>query len=248
MKKETLSILKHELDTHEYANDGKYDIYRLFKIFTETEIEHYKDLFNANLAQEFKDFILNNLSKLRGLPRNPDGSIQELEILEARALAHKVSYPLVTLNTRFYQRDQEHFVDNVEKAVGNTKPKILEVGSGVIPFSSFKLAQCNIGKISTMDKFYISNKSIENLDCTPYNEYFLSTTNIDDYDIVVANKACLAIEPIVKHCKEKNKPYLMKLCDCEAPGGTMQGWHDYLPQIDPNIKFGEKDYAYNLDL
>lgn len=250
MKIETYNNLINELNSNEYSNDHSiYNVKRLFKIYTETEITHFQDLFNTSLAQDFKDFIISNLHNFRGISKDEGAEVYETELMLIRASAQKRSFPLTALNsTRFYRKSQESFVKDVEKIIGESKPKILEVGSGQVPYSSFLLAKDNAGEISTMDKFVLSNKTIENLNCRPYDEYFISSTNIKYYDFVVANKACLAIEPIVRHCKEEKKPYFMKLCTCEAPGGTMEGWHEYLKHIDPQIQFADKDYAFNLDM
>ena len=146
------------------------------------------------------------------------------------------------------KKNQEDFTYYIEKLVGTDKLRILDVGIGQIPYSSILLAHDNMGEIDTMDKFTISNKSISNLNCNPHDEYFGSKTSVHDYDLVVANRACSAIEHIVANCVAQKRPYLIKLCACNAPDGTIESWEDYLRAIDPQISYAQDDYAYDLDL
>lgn len=251
MKKETEKILLNELELYPYGNDGKYEIDRLFKIYTETEIEKLSDIFDESKQRDFKNFIIENTHLMRGLKKDENGNILEEEIRYARTLAHKKTYPLAFLTIRFFKdnrQEQEDFVKLVEHIAGKQKTKILDVGSGQIPYSSILLANDNVGDISSMDKFGISNKSLENMKVTPYDEYFTEKTPVKDYELVVANKACSAIPHIVATCANKKVGYLVKLCPCEAPGHKIEGWKEYLPTLDEKIKFDKNDYAFNLDL
>lgn len=251
MKALTYLILKKELREHPYTTIGEYDIESLFKLYTETEITNFKDLFNKNIPIEFKQFVKNHIEEMTGIPRDERGSIDMSNVRLALSLAHKKTLAFSILNDPLFEtfkKNQEDFAYNVEKLVGTEKLQILDVGSGQIPYSSILLAHDNMGEIDTMDKFAISNKSISNLECTPHDEYFGSKTNVHDYDLIVANRACSAIEHIVTNCVAQRRPYLIKLCACNAPEGTIESWEDYLRVIDPKIGYTQDDYAYNLDL
>lgn len=245
MKKQTYKILTNQLFTNKCLSTEPYDMEELFKIFAEQEITTFDELLNYTLAQEFKEFVLDHIDDFKNPKSHESNDEKEREI---RANVHKIVTPLAVLKYKFYTREQEAYVKNVEDVLGGEKKKILDIGSGEIPYSSFLLAHDNMGKIDSMDLFTISDRTIENLGCTPHNEYFVDDTDIKYYDFIVANRACSAIEPIVKQCVKAKKPYLMKLCHCEAPGGTIDGWKEYLKNIDNGIQFGENDYAFNLDL
>lgn len=245
MKQETYKILTNQLFTNKCLSDEPYNMEKLFEIFAEQEITTFEDLHNYALAQEFKQFVLDNIDNFKN-HKNKDNNSNEEE-REIRAKVHKVVTPLAVLKYKFYTHEQETYVKNVEDILGSEKKKILDIGSGEIPYSSFLLAHDNMGKIDSMDLFTLSDRTIENLDCTPHNEYFADDTDIKYYDFIIANRACSAIEPIVKQCAKAKKPYFMRLCHCEAPGGTIDGWKEYLKNIDSKIHF-EDDYAFNLDL
>lgn len=251
MKKETYKRMLFELSAHNYSTSGEYDIERLFKIYTETEITKYADLFNMDITRDFKNFVLTHVGLMKGLEKDKDGEIQQTQLISVRSLTHKRTLPFAILNDKLfseYKVNQEKFTKDVEKLIGNEKLDILDVGSGQIPYSSILLAKDTDSNISTMDRFVVSNKTLENLNCTPYDAYFDSKTSVDKYDFVIANRACSAIEHIVSNCATKKKPYLIKLCGCNAPSGTVSSWEEYLKHIDPNIQFTNDDYALNLDL
>ncbi len=251
MKTKTYLILKDELRKHPYSTIGEYDIESLFKLYTETEVTNFKDLFNKNIPIEFKQFVQQHIDEMTGIPRDEHGCIDLANVRFALSLAHKKCLPFSLLNDKLFEpikKNQEDFTYYIEKLVGTDKLRILDVGSGQIPYSSILLAHDNMGEIDTMDKFTISNKSISNLNCTPHDEYFGSKTSVHDYDLVVANRACSAIEHIVANCVAQKRPYLIKLCACNAPDGTIESWEDYLRAIDPQISYAQDDYAYDLDL
>ena len=251
MKKETEIILFNELKSHAYGTTGKYDIDKLFKIYTETEIEKLSDLFDESKQKDFKDFIFENIYLMRGLEKDENGIIPENEVRLVRALAQKKILPLALLTQekfKKYKVQQEEFTTLVEHIVGKQKTKILDIGSGQVPYSSILLANDNVGDIDSMDKFVISNTSIKKLKVTPHNEYFTEKTPVTDYEFIVANRACSAIPHIVATCAKYKKPYFIKLCSCEAPNHQIEGWKDFLSTLDENISFNDEDFAYNLDL
>lgn len=250
MKRETLIRLLAELEKKDYSINGKNSIEDLFRVYTETEITCLDDIFNNNV-KDFKAFVFQNLNKFNGIDMDEEGEISSKDNMLLHSLMRNILAKFSLYNHGFFsdfKENQEKFVSNVEKVIGNTKPNILDVGSGDIPYSSILLAQDNAGEISTMDKFILSKKSIEKMNCFPISKYFDYDTDIGYYDFVVANRACSAIEPIVYRCVTQKKPYLIRLCECNAPDDTIDSWHDRLREMDRNIKFDDKSYAYDLDL
>lgn len=251
MKKETEIILFNELKSHSYGSTGEYDVDKLFKIYTETEIEKLSDLFDESKQKDFKNFILENISLMRGLEKDENGIVLENEVRFVRSLAHKKIQPLSLLTIGMLKKNreqQEEFAKLVEHIVGKQKTKILDVGSGQVPYSSILLAKDNVGDINSMDRFGISNTSIEKMKVTPHDEFFTEKTPVETYEFVVANRACSAIPHIVATCAKYKKPYFIKLCPCESPNHQIDGWKDFLSTLDENISFNDKDFAYNLDL
>lgn len=251
MKTITYLRMLKELNDHKYSDMGEYDVDRLFKLYTETEIVHFKDLFDEQIVQDFKDFAMDNIGLFQGFAKDENGETLNEDRLSILCLSHRLTLPFMLLGDPIFTKskeDQETFVNDVEKIIGNSHPTVLDVGSGKIPYSSILLAKDNVGDIHTMDYFVLSDKSINNLGVTPHNEYLNKKTPIEDYDIIVANKACSAIEDIVYSCVNKKKPYYLKLCDCNAPGQIMENWKLYLRNIDKDIHFENGDYAFNLDL
>lgn len=255
MRKETYDILSAELMAHNYGIGGKYNIEKLLHIFVENEISQFKDLFNSNLAQDFKNFIMQNLNNLRGLERDNNGEIKELEILTARAITHKISYPLDILKTNFFKNRQERYVKDVINIVGNTNDvQLMDVGSGEIPYSSLLLAQhyntqANDNKILTMEKksFILPDETIQKLGCTPLHEEFGDNTDTRGAKLLTGRRPCSAIPHMVSIGVQTQTPYFIELCPCDSPDGTIEGWQDYLRLIDQKIKF-TNNYAHNLDM
>lgn len=251
MRKETERNLFNELKRHAYSTVGEYDLDRLFDVYTSTEIQKFEDLFETSIQKDFKDFLVENIELMRGLERDENGRVTAGKIKTIRSLACKKTFPLQMLTHYIYnelKEEQESYVELVEHIIGKQKTNLLDVGSGQVPYSSFLLAKDNVGTIHSMDKFGISKESIKRLGVLPHDEYFYSTMPIKNYDIIVGNKPCSAIPHIVSACVKNKKPYLIKLCPCEAPGYKIEGWKEYLPILDEKIKFDEDDYAFNLDL
>ena len=245
----THAILKSELMQHDYGINGEYDIDRLFKLYTSLEIRSLDDLTRNHGV--FYDFVVRNLDNFRGANYNPETKeVSRADKVALTALARHIHIELTALSSKYFdehRKRQENFVNIIEHIVGNTPTKILDIGSGKIPYSSILLAQ-DINGISSMDKFIISDKSLQSLNVEPYNQYFTSDTNIDNHEFIIGKKPCTAIVDIVKKSTIARKPYFMELCSCKSPSNDVYGWQQILRTIDPHIKFANNGtYAYNLD-
>ena len=140
-----------------------------------------------------------------------------------------------------------NFSEEVEAIVGYNKDvRILEVGSGRIPYSSMLLGVDGYN-VSSMDDMYLSDQCLANFNVKSYRQMFnLKNSKVEDFDIVVARRACSAIKSIVSSCTEKQKPYFLKLCPCDLTTKNIEDWKPILRAIDSKIQF-KKSYAYDLE-
>lgn len=244
----TRDILLDELDRHDYGGIYTYRVDDLFKIYNNCEIRKFEDIFRYPI--DFYNFVKLNINKFRGAETYKDGemSSEDEKFIKATARQCILNFRLLTdsffANHRKYQED---FVKMVEEIIGNTKPRLLDVGSGKIPYSSLLLAR-NTPIVASMDKFLFSDETLRKLNVIPYNRYFEQYENLSYYDFIVGKKPCSAIDKIVINCTREKKPYFIQLCDCEAPTGELDSWREFLSHIDKKIKFTKKNnFAYNLD-
>lgn len=248
MNTHTHLMLMNELFNHPYGTSGEYDIIKLFKIYTSYEVKSFNDIYKEH--KNFLYFVHDNIELFTGAPRDAQGKMSSEDERSIIHMARYLSLKLNSLHSKFYEahrKDQEAFVDVVEKIIGNSKINLLEVGSGALPYSSILLAH-DIGKMSSMDQFIISHESLESLDINPIDKYFDKDTEISAYDFIVGQKPCSAIGEIVRKCGKSKKPYFLQLCECDAPSHNLKSWEGYLKLFDPNIKFSQNtNYAYNLD-
>lgn len=250
MKSKTYLMLIDELNHNNYGLCGKHNISRLFKLYTESEIDSFED-FAKLRHKDFTDFVKMNMPLFRDSENGKEHVSKEDERI-LNQLAYSAVAELNVIAGKYfdyYRSEQEKFVDLVEHIIGKTKA--LEVGSGRIPYSSMLLAQ-RLGHIDSMDKFLLSDKCLEKLNITPHNEYFNGDTNIQPFDIIVGKKPCSAIPHIVTNCAIRKKPYFIELCGCDAPNEDVDNWQPILKNVDPNIKFEKStaltQYAYNLEM
>lgn len=249
MKTLTYMNLKKELQNHEYGFFGKYTIEHLFKVYTSTEITCYNDFFHIGKT-EFREFVEENISDFKGLNKDTSGNISKEDLRAVKQLAQHVSSYLGIVNSKYmdyYRRGQEEYVKLVEHYLGTYKPKTLEVGSGKVPYSSMMLAR-DLNEITSMDRFVVSDETLKCMDINPIDDYFSPGTNVSEFDFVTGNKPCSAIEPLVSSCVFAKKPYLIKLCPCDAPNQKLENWSAVLKKYDKNIKFSKNfEIACNLD-
>lgn len=249
MKALTYINLKNELKNHDYGFYGKYTIEHLFKVYTTTEITNYGDFFNISKT-DFREFVEENIGDFAGITRDSNGKISNEDFRVVKQLAQQISAYLGVINSKhmdYYRRGQEDYVRLVEHYLGNYKPNTLEVGSGKIPYSSILLARI-LGGITSMDKFVVSDETLRSIDINPEDSYFKAGTDVSEYDFVTGNKPCSAIEPIVSSCVVAKKPYIIKLCPCDAPNQKLENWPRILKKYDKHIKFSKHyEIACNLD-
>lgn len=247
MDPKTYLVLKKELFEHPYGIYGEYTVSKLFKIYTMYEFTKMSDLHKEH--KSFMYFVYDNIDYFN-LTRDNEGNILPEEKKSVTSMARYLSLHLESLYSKHFEdrrREQEQFVEKVEKIVGYGPSNILEVGSGSIPYSSILLAH-DLGKISSMDEFVVSDESLQSFNITPHNHYFTEKDTISEYDIVIGQKPCSAIAEIVRKCEKENKPYFLQLCQCNSPTNDINGWKRYLRALDHRIKFSNySDYAYNLD-
>ena len=147
---------------------------------------------------------------------------------------------------------QSKFVKLSNMVYHDPNTKLLDVGAGGIPLTSF-LFTTDYTDVSSMDKFLISNDFLKAQNVTPYNQYYTNYTDVSNFDFVVGRRPCSAIPSIVKTCSKQNKPYLLELCGCHLEHMTLpdgshpNSWQDILPLYDEQIQFAG-NYAFNVDI
>jgi len=245
MNTSTYMILKKELqDTYQQTEETSL-ILNLFKLYTSREFTKFSDITKTHLS--FYDFCNYNMNLIL---EKITGENKEQSKKTILAEAKHLCFRLESLTSKYYDsyhKEQEQFVKMVETIVGSESCSILEVGSGDVPYSSILLGR-SLNKISSMDKFIISNESLSSLGITPFDQYFDTETPVDSYDLVVGQKPCSAIKPIVKNCTNSKIPYFLQLCECNSPARDLSSWKEILALYDPNIKFSKNcEYAYNLN-
>ena len=120
---------------------------------------------------------------------------------------------------------------------------ILEVGCGRTGIMSRILKEKGY-KVSCMDPeidpLYL--KCINSFQ----EKFHYETTNIEEYDYLIAQTPCDATEHIVRACVSKKKPFIMSLCSMphNLINGDMlssaQEWYSYLQNISSNLKLSYK--------
>lgn len=241
MKTKTYMALKQELLNHEYSIDGEYSVDRLYNIYCIEEITSIDSLLKSH--NEFIAFLRMHKDKFN---------------LNTQAAQVLYDFHIREINRRFLlvcskyfdsnRKDVENFVTIANRIIGDKNTRVLEVGSGKIPYSSILLAR-DIKDVSSMDRFEIPLETLKNLNVNGINDYFRTDTDISNVDFIIGQQACSAIEPVVVKCGMTGTPYFMELCGCEAPTVDACSWENYLRKYDKNIKFKyvkSKVYAYDF--
>lgn len=251
MKTITYISLKRELKNHRYGLYGSHTLTKLFKIYTSYEIKNYDDFFLKDHHRDFVNFVVENINMFNGFGTGENEILTEEDKQSISRFASSTCAQLNLVISKFfapYRHSQENFVKKVEDILGTSRPKILEIGSGKVPYSSLLLAK-DLGHIDSMDRFILSDESLKNMNVEPHDQYFEMETNIKDFDMVIGNKPCSAISAIVTNCSATKKPYFIELCGCDAPHQDIDNWYELLKEQDKNIQFDQKNhYAYNLEL
>lgn len=221
----------------------KDDIIELYTMYTAIEIDSYEIIIDA--TNEFFDYLIgtNAFKNSR--------QMQSATLAAQNVIAPKIS--------KFsYNTFEKMFAETILELspISPQSSHILDVGPGIIPYSSLAIAR-EAKNVSAMDKkFLFAVESLKAMNVNAIDMFFDENTSIEDYDFIVGKCPCSAIPHIVKKCKELNKPYFLELCNCALPNRKIYlrddhlreaySWKNVLPDIDPNIKFYE-DYAFNLD-
>ena len=220
---------------HIIKNPSVVGFEELYTLFSEFGISSYEELLDS--SQLFADFV--------------DSYIKNEDDFTTDNHKQKVQRRLDTFSNYLNNQlnpvpnDQTNFASMVTEFITNKrKDRILDVGSGKIPHSSILIAkECD--KVSSMDHLILSKGCLKKLNVIAKPMYFTAHTNIDNYDFIVGQCPCSAIENIVKKSARRNKGYFLQLCNCTLPAGY-ESWEEVLPEYDSKIKF-HLDYAYNLD-
>jgi len=214
----------------------------LFKKFSEYDIHSKKDYKSA--SKHFKSTMTHLYRHI-----NSDEDFTKQEFLSKLNIF--CNYIHNTLNPTFARiQKQSPYVEVVKTLIPPTD-KVLDVGAGIIPHSSFMMAP-SFKEVQTLDKFAISESSLSPFHVKAKDGYFDEATNVEDVDFIVGNRPCSAIKKIVEQASLHNKGYVLKLCDCDLgniayeTGKGYRNWDEILPEIDSRVQFCE-GYAYNVD-
>ncbi|MBO5394714.1 MAG: hypothetical protein J6A28_02280 [Clostridia bacterium] len=238
MRNDCKEFLEDYISKHIYGKNADYDFYTLFKLYSAYEISCPQDITRA--VDEFSDFLTSwggtiFNSNVKDAPR--------LMKYSAKALHMLLESPLTT--------HQECFVKIIKDIAPYKKnTKILDVGAGLYPKASIKLAN-DFNSLTAIDvQFLLSGASMQAMNISSIEQHFDINTQIQEYDFIIGRRPCGAIEDIVKVCTKFQKPYFIELCNCCLPQPPFQGdenwgWEDVLPCHDPHITFSYP-YAYNI--
>ena len=245
MDKKVLKYLKSYVKSHSYGRNADYTLQTLFHAYESRAIISLDGLFVA--TQEFVQFLFKNKHKiLKTIAPNNNIARNYFE-----KEFDQILFAFDHISDTNQLNNQALFVKLSETLYDNGNSKILDVGAGGIPLTSF-LFTTSFDDVSSMDKFLLSEDFLKSQNINPINKYYTKHTDISDYDFVVGRKPCSAIPSIVETCSKANKPYFLELCGCHldhmklADGTTPSSWEEVLPEIDPNIAFIQ-DYAFNID-
>ena len=245
MDKKILKYLKNYIKTHSYGRNADYTLQTLFYAYETRAIDSLEGLYVA--TEEFIKFLIYNKQKIlkdisKHYNQNRGYFEKEYEML------------LMTFEhiSNSYQIDQQSKFVRISKLLySDPNIKLLDVGAGGIPLTSL-LFTTDYADVSSMDKFLLSNEFLRAQNITPYNQYYTNSTDVSNFDYVVARRPCSAIPSIVKTCAKENKPYFIELCNCHLDhinlpdGSHPKSWEDILPLYDQDVKFVD-NFAFNID-
>lgn len=218
-----------------------FNLREMFKIYSSYGISSMKDFSGA--TNDFLDTLLRCTDCIQ-FNSAEDFANFNFDLSEFAYSLHKQLDNFTELN-------HDHFTKVVSKlAPSKNNTRLLDVGSGEIPVSSMVFAK-DFNDVTTMDRLLLSNPCLRNFNVRGKDEYFKDDTNIQNYDFIVGQRPCSAIESIVKNASKNNTPYFIELCYCDlgkiaAREGKYKGWEEILPEYDSNIQF-YKNFAFNVD-
>lgn len=133
----------------------------------------------------------------------------------------------------------EHFCKFIQAKYPDSR-RILDVGTGYGE-SSIILSKQGY-EMTAMDHFLEEElKKYESNNINVINSYFDLETNIDEYDLIIGLHCCGAIEPIIRKCLEKDKEFVVTLCELrQGMYGqsicTRKQYVDYLKGLSDGLK------------
>ncbi len=242
MKRKILKYLKNYIKDRIYGPEADYTLQMLFEEYEKQTIQTLDGLYQA--TEDFVKFLYRHRDRiLKGL--------SYLELGDFENEFNKIVIAFRNISSSDNVNEISKFVHLAESLYDNKDTKILDVGAGGIPLSSF-LFTTTFDEVYSMDKFLLSNDYLKAQGVNPINGYFDGDTDISNYDYIVGKCPCSAIPHIVKASANANKPYFMELCDCSLnsivlPNGSIpEKWQEVLFDYDKNITF-LGDYAFNVD-
>ena len=232
------STRRYLLNRLKFGNKTIRDVSNLFDIYANLEIRTKEDLFRDH--KPFFELIRENKSAFE--PSDLNGVI---------LTAHRRVNALRCISGHLWLspeklKHQECFSEEVKEIISHDKSKkILEIGSGVIPYSSILLGEDGYD-ISSIDQFYLPPKCLERMHVKSYRQMFSERFDVSSYDVVVGRRPCTAIRSMVTACTDQRVPYFMRLCTCSLPSdGDYTDWWPILREIDKDIEFYGA-YAFNF--
>lgn len=241
MKNETAELILSSIKSHAYCSDDweEYSLNGLFDEYLRQEVWSSDDLTHG--MGEFVEFVLDNFDTMDKSELEGGSNAEKYSYLKSDLQSLTKDFlPLDTRNSLAHLEEQLKFVGVINGLV-EPSAKILDVGCGKVPMSSILLAEARGGGVVAMDKSIILPSDVmERLGVETRKEMFDEDVNLDGIELIVGNKPCSAIEPIVKMASERGMDYVLKLCDCYAPNGDKGGvenWQETLKAEDSRIKF-----------
>lgn len=235
MKNLTFEKIKQYLNSHEANSKNLYNIEEVFKIFALCEVKSFEDFSKFHEFGLFMKNQMSGLSHFSGSGAEP----YEFEVLTEAFYDKLMSFISGVFANR--QREYSRVVSTIMPSGKNTR--ILDLGAGEFPLSSFMIAQ-NADDVTTQDKeFMFYDETISGLGCKPKQEIFTKDTDLSNYDFVVGNKPCEATLDMIANCAKNNLPYFIDICNCAIPSLVSLSrvsddvWQNIMRELDPRIQF-----------
>lgn len=222
-------------------NREQFNINNIFKFYSSFAIKSLEDF--SKISKEFGQ-VLDSLQDCMVFENKYDKEDFERDARRFPFLLKKEFEPTSALI------DDEYTLAVKELAPCKEQTKLLEVGSGQVPHSSIIFSK-SMDNVSSLDNFLLSQTALSNIGITGIDGRFDSKTQVSQYDFVVGQRPCSAIENMVINASRENKPYFIELCSCNLDSiarrdGIYRNWQQILPEYDSHVKFvGE--YAFNVD-
>lgn len=213
------------------------DVQKLFEIYSIHEITCVDDFYKDHAI--FSRFIVDNMNVFSDFYTR-GGLIADVAFGYIRPIRQFLDQKLIQV------RHQERFAESVEYLVGqNQNVRILEVGSGEIPYSSILLGRKGYD-ITSIDNIALPQECLGNMGVKVIRQSFDRSTSVSGFDVVVGRKPCMAIRAIAGGCSQEKIPYYVRLCGCYAPDSTIKSWRQLLKFYDKDVKY-KNAYMYNMD-